>query len=222
MSHPSKHPSLKVAPSLIAADAARLADEVAAVETAGADLLHMDVMDGRFVPNITFGPWVHQAVHQASKLQLDTHLMIVEPDHYLEAFIDAGAATLTVQVEACLHLHRTLQQIRKLGARAGITLNPGTSLTTIEPVLADVDHVLVMGVNPGFAGQPFIPATIERTRCVDTWRRERKLDFTIGVDGGVGPGNAHALHAAGADILVAGSAVFKSNDYRTAIDALRL
>ena len=212
---------VRIAPSLIAADAARLADEVRDVAAAGADLLHMDVMDGAFVANITFGPWIHEGIRRVTDLELDTHLMVEEPIRYLDDYVKAGADGLTVHVEACRHVHGTLAAIRTLGVKAGISLNPGTPLAAIEPVLDIVDRVLVMSVNPGFAGQAFIPGAVDRVAQLAAWRAERDLPFEIEVDGGVGPGNAAALVAAGADMLVAGSAVFRAADRAATIAAMR-
>lgn len=211
----------KIAPSLIAADAACLAEEVRAVAAAGADLLHMDIMDGAFVPNITFGSWIHKAIHNVSTIPLDTHLMVADPDRYLDVFYDAGASYLTVHVEACTHIHRSLAKIRDLGAKAGLALNPGTPLEAAEPLLESLDLLLIMSVNPGFAGQAFIPQAINRVTRAAQWRKERGLNFVIEVDGGVGPANAKALRDAGADILVAGNSVYKTNDYAAAIASLR-
>lgn len=181
----------------------------------------MDVMDGTFVANITFGPWIHEGIRRATDLELDTHLMVEEPIRYLEDYVKAGAACLTVHVEACKHIHGTLAAIRKLGVKAGVTLNPGTPLEAIEPVLEIADRVLVMSVNPGFAGQAFIPGAVGRVARLAALRRERGLAYEIEVDGGVGPKNAASLVAAGADMLVAGSAVFGAPDRAAAIAAMR-
>jgi ribulose-phosphate 3-epimerase len=197
-----------VAPSILSADFGRLADEVAAVDEAGADWIHVDVMDGRFVPNITIGPVVVEAVRRATRLPLDVHLMIVEPERYLEAFVKAGADRLLVQVEACPHLHRVLQQIRALGAKAGVVLNPHTSEESIRHVLGDLDQVLVMSVNPGFGGQSFIPSQLAKITALRTLIDAQGLDVALEVDGGVAPGTAGRCVAAGATALVAGSAVF--------------
>jgi ribulose-phosphate 3-epimerase len=211
----------RIAPSIIAADAMRLREECLAVAAAGADMLHVDVMDGTFVPNITLGPWIHEGLRRAIGLPLDTHLMVEEPLRFLEDYRRAGADSLTVHVEACTHLHRTLRRIRELGARAGVAVNPGTSLSAVDAVLGDVDLVLVMSVNPGFAGQPFIESALDRVRTVADWRRASGLQFDIEVDGGVTAAHAGALRSAGADILVAGSSVFRSDHYAGAIAALR-
>ena len=210
-----------IAPSILSADFGRLADEVRAVEAAGADWIHVDVMDGRFVPNLTIGPVVVKAVRKATRLPLDVHLMIVEPERYVEAFADAGAATIGVQVEACRHLHRTLAQIRETGARASAVLNPATPAIAVSEVLGDLDQVLVMTVNPGFAGQKFIESMLEKIAELRRWIDERGLDVTLEVDGGVAPGTVGRAARAGADAFVAGTAVFGAGDYRAAIDALR-
>jgi ribulose-phosphate 3-epimerase len=210
-----------IAPSILSADFGKLADEVRAIEAAGADWVHVDVMDGRFVPNITLGPVVVEAVRKATKLPLDVHLMIVEPERYLEAFAKAGASTLTVHAEACPHLHRTLQQIRQLGVRPAAVLNPSTPLSAIEEVLPDVDMVLLMSVNPGFGGQRFIPQVLDKLRRLRAMVDARGLAIDLEVDGGVSGANAAQLREAGANVLVAGSAVFGAKDYRAAISALR-
>jgi len=197
-----------IAPSILSADFGALADEVSAVEAAGADWIHVDVMDGRFVPNITIGPVVVAAVRRATTLPLDVHLMIAEPDRYLEAFAEAGADRLLVQVEASPHLHRTLQQIRDLGKKAGVVLNPHTSEDSIRHVLGDLDQVLVMSVNPGFGGQSFIMSQLAKIAAIRRMIDERGLSVALEVDGGVAPGTAGRCVAAGATALVAGSAVF--------------
>ncbi len=210
-----------MAPSILSADFARLGDEVRAVVAAGGDWLHVDVMDGRFVPNITIGPLVVKSLRGATDRTLDVHLMIVEPEKYVEAFATAGADVITVHAEACPHLQRTLQQIRALGKRAGVALNPHTAESCLDYVLDDVDLVLVMSVNPGFGGQVFLPAVLpklERIRQrIDASGRHVDLE----VDGGVKPGVARQVIAAGADVLVAGNAVFGADDYRRAIAAIR-
>ena len=199
---------MKIAPSILSCDFGRLADEVAAAEAGGADWIHVDVMDGRFVPNITIGPLIARAARRATGLPLDVHLMIEDPDRYLESFVDAGADVLTVHQEACPHLHRTLQRIRELGAKAGVAVNPGTSLESIRDVAPFLDLLLVMSVNPGFGGQAYIPTSTEKVRRARALLAETGVDAELEVDGGVDKGNAPALVAAGATVLVAGSAVY--------------
>jgi len=197
-----------IAPSILSADFGRLDEELRAVEAAGADWIHVDVMDGRFVPNITIGPLVVEAVRRATKLPIDVHLMIVEPERYVADFRKAGADWMSVHVEASPHLHRTLQQIRGLGARAGVVLNPHTSEESIRHVLGDLDLILVMSVNPGFGGQSFIPAALPKLRALRSALDRAGLDVELEVDGGVGPTTSGAVVGAGARVLVAGSAVF--------------
>lgn len=213
--------SVKVAPSILSADFGRLADEVSSITKAGADYVHVDVMDGHFVPNLTIGPIVVAAVRRATALPLDVHLMIANPDRYIEAFASAGADIIGVHVEATPHLHRVIQQIRATGKRVSVTLNPATPIESLDDVLADIDQVLVMSVNPGFGGQQFIPRALHRVEALAKRRFERGLSFEIEVDGGVNVGNAGALVGAGADVLVAGTAVFGEQDYARAIAALR-
>ncbi len=212
---------VKIAPSILSADFARLGEEVRAIEAAGADYVHLDVMDGRFVPNITIGPVVVEAVRQSTHLPLDVHLMIVEPEKYLQDFAKAGANFLTVHVEVAPHLHRVLQQIRDLGARPSVVLNPSTPLSSIEDVLADVEMILLMSVNPGFGGQSFIPHTVDKVRRLRRMLESNGLSTNIEVDGGINPQTARQVVEAGANVLVAGTAVFGSKDYRSAIAALR-
>jgi ribulose-phosphate 3-epimerase len=214
---------VRVAPSILSADFGRLADEVKAIEAAGADLVHVDVMDGRFVPNLTIGPLVVEAVKRATTLPLDVHLMIVEPEKYIDDFAKAGANTITVHQETCPHLHRTLQQIRSAGARPSVVLNPSTPLVTIEEVLGEVGQVLLMSVNPGFGGQAFIPSTVDKVKRLKAMLDARGLTgkVDIEIDGGINPTTAKEVVAAGATVLVAGNAVFKAKDYRAAIEALR-
>lgn len=210
-----------IAPSILSSDFGRLAEEVRAIEAAGADWVHVDVMDGRFVPNITIGPVVVTAVRKATKLPLDVHLMIVEPERYIEDFVKAGADILTVHAETCPHLHRTLQQIKAAGAKPSVVINPSTPLSAIEEVLPDVAMVLLMSVNPGFGGQSFIPQVLDKVRRLRAMVDERNLKCDIEVDGGINKHNAKQVAEAGATVLVAGSAVFGEKDYRTAINALR-
>ncbi|MGE5271933.1 MAG: ribulose-phosphate 3-epimerase [Thiohalocapsa sp.] len=212
-----------VAPSILSADFARLGEEVRAVEAAGADWIHVDVMDGRFVPNLTVGPVVVAAVKRVATKPLDVHLMIVEPERYLEDFAAAGADHILVHCEqsATIHLHRTLSQIRELGKVAGAVLNPGTSLTQVEEVLDLCDSVLVMSVNPGFGGQQFLPSVLPKIRRLRHLCNERGLATTIEVDGGLSGANAWRVIEAGANAIVAGSAVFGTGDYAAAISAIR-
>src|SRR5689334_12930379 len=213
---------VRIAPSLLSADFARLADDVAMCEAGGADWLHVDVMDGVFVPNLTFGAKVIEAVRKLTRLPLDVHLMVVEPEKYFDAFAKAGADVLTIHVEAAPHLHRQLARIRELGCRAGVTLNPGTPLSAVEEVAGDVDLLLVMSVNPGFGGQQFIE------RSVDKVRRARALldgagnrSATLEVDGGINRETITRCWRAGADTFVAGNAIFSAADPRAEIGALK-
>ena len=211
----------RIAPSILSADFARLGQEVEAVERSGADWIHVDVMDGRFVPNLTLGPVVVEAVRRSTSLPLDVHLMIVEPERYIDEFVKAGAATVGVHVETCPHLHRTVAQIREAGARASVVLNPSTPADHVEFVLADVDQVLVMTVNPGFGGQRFISSMLPKIQTLRHWIDERGLSVRLEVDGGIGPGTVGLAASAGADVFVAGTAVFGAPDYAAAIAELR-
>jgi ribulose-phosphate 3-epimerase len=215
--------SVKIAPSILSADFGRLAEEVRAVEAAGADVIHVDVMDGRFVPNITIGPLVVRAVRAATKLPLDVHLMIVEPERYLEDFARAGADSISVHLEASPHLHRTVQHIKSLGKKAAVALNPHSSLDGLDVVLPDLDMVLIMSVNPGFGGQKFIESVVPKIAALRAAVQRRGLATDIEVDGGVAPDTVARVVGAGANVLVAGSAIFgaPNGDYRGAIEALR-
>jgi ribulose-phosphate 3-epimerase len=214
---------VRIAPSILSADFGRLAEEVRAAEAAGADYIHCDVMDGRYVPNITIGPLVIRAVRAATKLPLDVHLMIVEPERYVDEFAAAGADNITVHAEASPHLHRTVQHIRSLGKRASVALNPHSSLDSLQVVLPDLAMVLLMTVNPGFGGQAFIEAVVPKIRALREEIMRRGLDVDIEVDGGIAADTAATVVAAGANVLVAGNAVFAvpGKDYAGAIAALR-
>jgi len=217
-----KSKSVLIAPSILAADFGNLAGQISAVEKAGADLIHLDVMDGHFVPNISFGPGIVKTVHALTSVPLDTHLMIENPDLYLEEFQKAGTTHLTVHVEACRHLQRTVSTIRQLGMKPGVCLNPATPLSTLEQILPEIDLVLVMSVNPGFGGQKFLPQSFQKIRNLKDMISSRRLQTKIEVDGGVGMSNARQLIEAGADILVSGTAIFGSKDIARAIADLRM
>ena len=211
----------KIAPSILSADFTRLGEEVKAVERAGADYIHIDVMDGHFVPNITIGPLIVKAVRRVTKLPLDVHLMISSPDLFIQNFVDAGADIITVHAEAVHHLHRSIQHIRKAGAKPSVSLNPATPPEVLEYVLADLDMVLLMTVNPGFESQEFIPEVVPKIRRLREMIDKRKLDVEIEVDGGVNTETIHQVSAAGAEVFVAGSAIFYSKDYAATIRLMR-
>ncbi|CAJ1002077.1 MAG: ribulose-phosphate 3-epimerase [Brevibacillus sp.] len=213
---------VKIAPSILSADFARLGEEIRDVERGGADWIHVDVMDGRFVPNITIGPLIVEAIRPVTKLPLDVHLMIEEPDRYIPQFAKSGADWITVHQEACRHLHRTLYLIKEQGVKAGVVLNPATPLVTIESVLEDLDMVLLMTVNPGFGGQKFIHSVVPKIKELRRMLDERGLNHVeIEVDGGVNAQTARLCEEAGATVLVAGSAVFNQSDRAQAIAAIR-
>ncbi|MDA8064411.1 MAG: ribulose-phosphate 3-epimerase [Thermaerobacter sp.] len=212
---------MKIAPSILAADFAALGAAARAAAAAGADYLHVDVMDGHFVPNLTLGPAAVKALRRSVELPLDVHLMVEDPDRFLEDFVRAGADILTVHAEAGYHLHRTLQRIRALGARAGVALNPATPLAAVEAVLSQVDLLLIMTVNPGFGGQKFLPFVLEKLAATRELVDRRELAVELEVDGGIDPTTAAEAVAAGAQVLVAGTAVFGAPDVAAAVSALR-
>ncbi len=211
----------KIAPSILSANYSTLGKEIKTVEECGADWIHVDVMDGHFVPNISIGPLVVKAVKKTTSLPIDVHLMIENPDRYIKDFREAGADIITVHVEACRHLHRTVQLIKSVKARPGVVLNPATPLTSLEYILTEIDLVLLMSVNPGFGGQSFIKSTLTKIRQLKEMAEKRNHTVEIEVDGGVKKDNAPSIIQAGADILVAGSEVFHSKDYKSTISTLR-
>jgi len=212
---------VKIAPSILSSDFVRLGEEIRAVEEAGADFIHVDVMDGHFVPNITIGPPVVKAIRKVTRLPLDVHLMISDPSKYVAEFVKAGADILTVHAEACVHLHRTIQQIKDLKIQAGVALNPHQPLNIIEYVINDLDQVLIMSVNPGFGGQSFIDEVLPKISLLKEMIKAKGLSLSIEVDGGVKIENAGKIVQAGADILVAGSAIFETKNYKETIRRFR-
>ncbi|MCM3022448.1 ribulose-phosphate 3-epimerase [Heyndrickxia ginsengihumi] len=212
---------VKIAPSILSANFAKLAEEIKDVEKGGADYIHIDIMDGHFVPNITMGPLIVEAIRPITKLPLDVHLMIENPDQFIDAFAKAGADYISVHVEACPHLHRTIQHIRQLGIKPGVVINPATPVESIKEIINDVDLVLLMTVNPGFGGQTFIESVLTKIEKVKQIVDERNLDVEIEVDGGVNPTTAKLCKQAGANILVAGSNIYQSSDRKKAIELLK-
>ena len=210
-----------IAPSILSADGSRLGDEITAVEAAGADWIHIDVMDGHFVPNLTIGPGLIASLRKATRLPFDIHLMIENPEQYIDAFAEAGSDWITIHVEATVHLHRTVALIRERGLRAGVSLNPATPLVQIEPILPDIDLLLIMTVNPGFGGQKFIEGSLPRIREAKEMIRTLAPKVLLEVDGGVTLQNIRTIADAGADVLVAGSAIFGSGDYAETIGAMK-
>ncbi|WP_182199114.1 ribulose-phosphate 3-epimerase [Paraliobacillus salinarum] len=212
---------IKIAPSILSADFSQLKKEISEVEQAGADYIHVDVMDGHFVPNITIGPLIVEAIRPTTTLPLDVHLMIDNPDQYIDAFVKAGADIITVHAEACTHLHRTIHAIKEKGIKAGVVINPGTPAEAIYPILKDVDLVLFMTVNPGFGGQKFINDVVEKIEKVDEWRQAFAPHVEFEVDGGINEQTAKRCVDAGIDVLVAGSAIFGQEDRAEAIERIR-
>ena len=212
---------VKIAPSILSADFSKLGEEIKDVERGGADYIHVDLMDGHFVPNITIGPLIVDSIRPITKLPLDVHLMIENPDQYIEDFAKAGADYITVHVEACRHLHRTIHLIKSLGVKAGVVLNPATPVQLIEPIIEDLDMVLLMSVNPGFGGQKFILSVLSKIKQVKEMSEQKGLNLEIEVDGGVNEETALLCVEAGATVLVAGSAVFNQSDRRDAISRLK-
>ncbi|WP_066252664.1 ribulose-phosphate 3-epimerase [Neobacillus drentensis] len=212
---------VKIAPSILSADFSKLGEEIIAVEKGGADYIHVDVMDGHFVPNITIGSLIVEAIRPITKLPLDVHLMIENPDQYIEAFAKAGADYITVHVEACRHLHRTIQNIKSFGIKAGVVLNPATPVESIQHIIGDIDMVLLMSVNPGFGGQKFIPEVLPKIKKVKEMAEQKGLDIEIEIDGGVNSETAKLCVEAGANVLVAGSAIYNQEDYAEAISLIR-
>ncbi len=212
---------VKIAPSILSADFSKLGEEIKDVERGGADYIHVDVMDGHFVPNITIGPLIVDAIRPVTKLPLDVHLMIENPDAYIEAFVNAGADYITVHVEACRHLHRTVHYIKSLGVKAGVVLNPATPVSAIDHIIEDIDMVLLMSVNPGFGGQKFIPSVLSKISAVKEMAESKGLNIEIEVDGGVNEETAKQCMEAGATVLVAGSAIYNQTDRAKAIAALK-
>jgi len=212
---------IEIVPSILSADFARLAEEIARVERGGARMLHLDVMDGHFVPNLTIGPPVVESIRKATRLHLDVHLMIENPDRYVEAFVQAGANSVSVHYEAARHLDGTLELIRKAGAQAGVVLNPATPVAVLEEVLEVADYVLLMSVNPGFGGQKLIPYVLDKVRKLDAMRREKKLALPIEIDGGVHLENLAEVVRAGCDWIVTGSAIFHSPDAEATVRQMR-
>jgi ribulose-phosphate 3-epimerase len=210
-----------IAASILAADFGHLADEVRAVQDAGADWIHVDVMDGHFVPNLTLGPQVVEVIRKATSLPVDVHLMITHPERYIADFARAGADYLSVHQEACPHLHAVVQNIRRQNVKPSVALNPATPLYTVEPILADLDMLLIMSVNPGFGGQAFIDGALAKLSAARRLKREQGLQFLIEVDGGVKSGNCGAVSAAGAEVFVIGTGIFATPDYRATIGEIR-
>ena len=211
----------RIAPSILSADFTRLGDEIKAVEAAGADWIHADVMDGHFVPNITFGPMVVEAVRRVTTLPIDVHLMIENPDNYIAEFAKAGASYISVQIETCIHLNRCVQLIRECGAKPGVVLNPSTPLHSLDWILEDVDYVLIMSVNPGFGGQKFISGSLEKIKSLRQIIQRRNLNTLVQIDGGVNEQTIADIAAAGVDVFVSGSAIFGSRDYKKTINSFR-